>query len=213
MFKSFKEKDEAPMTLKTPEPTAPTADLTTTQKGWILLQIYFKAMVFAFTGGLAATPQLIHDITKKHQLLSEDEYLEIIALASSLPGIIGVNNAYFTGKRVAGNFGAFMAISGTVFPALISMLLAAMIFRSLPESRIMRGAINGIRAVSIAVLLQTGINIIQKQRKLPFAVVMILVAFLLPLLTPLSAFTTILICGFCGIIYVIYTSAKATKGA
>lgn len=199
------------MSMETPESTAETSALTTTQKGWLLLEIYFKAMIFAFTGGLAALPQLIHDITKKYHFLNEDEYLEIIALASSLPGIIGINNAYFTGKRVAGNFGAFMAISGVVFPAFFSMLIAATIFRSLPESRIMRGAINGIRAVSIAVLLQTGINIIRKQRKLPFGLIMIIFAFLAPLLTPLSAFTTILICGLCGVIYVLYTSTNAKR--
>lgn len=201
------------MTEENPEPTAKTSDLTTTQKGWLLLRIYFKAMVFAFTGGLAATPQLIHDITKKNQLISEDEYLEIIALASSLPGIIGVNNAYLTGKRIAGNFGAFMAISGTVFPAFFSMLIATTIFRSLPESRIMRGAINGIRAVSIAILLNTGINIILKQRKLPFSFAMFLFAFLAPLLTPLSAFATILLCGLCGIVYVVLRSMTAKGGA
>lgn len=182
----------------------PYADASDYKKGLLLLRIYLKAMVFAFTGGLAATPQLIFEITKKHKLMSEDEYLEIIALSNSLPGIIGVNNSYFTGKRLAGAFGAAMAISGTVLPAFFSMLIVAVLFQQLPESRIMRGAINGIRAVSIAVLMQTGINIIMRNKSTRFAQIMIVLALLLPLLTPIGAFYTILLCGACGILFVTF---------
>ena len=92
-------------TTSVPEPRVSVSDY---QKGLLILRIYLKAMAFAFTGGMAATPQLMYDITQKHKLLTEDEYTEIIALSNSLPGIIGVNNGYFTGKRIAGNFGAAM---------------------------------------------------------------------------------------------------------
>ena len=185
------------------------------KKGLILLGIYFKTMIFAFTGGLAATPQLIYEITKKHQLMSEDEYHEIIALSNSLPGIIGVNNGYFTGKRLAGAFGAAMAIAGTVLPAFFSMLIVAVLFQQLPESRIMRGAINGIRAVSIAILLQTGIHIIKRNKSTRFAKIMIVFALLIPLLTPIGAFYTILICGACGILALMFqkTSGGTETGA
>ena len=181
------------------------------QKGFLLLRIYLKAMVFAFTGGMAAMPQLMYDITQKHKLLTEDEYTEIIALSNSLPGIIGVNNSYFTGKRIAGNFGAAMAIAGTVFPAFFSMLIVAILFRQLPESRIMRGAINGIRAVSIAVLAQTGVNIILRNKADHFSRVMIVAALLIPLLTPIGAFYTILLCGAFGILYLRFRDRSANS--
>lgn len=193
-------------TTSVPEPRVSVSDY---QKGFLILRIYLKAMAFAFTGGMAATPQLMYDITQKHKLLTEDEYTEIIALSNSLPGIIGVNNGYFTGKRIAGNFGAAMAIAGTVFPAFLSMIIVAILFRQLPESRIMRGAINGIRAVSIAVLAQTGVNIILKNKSARFSRVMIVAALLIPLLTPIGAFYTILFCGACGILYLRFADRSA----
>lgn len=192
------------MTTQKPDGQHPHADDSNVKKGLLLLWIYFKTMVFAFTGGLAATSQLIYEITKKHELMSEDEYHEIIALSNSLPGIIGVNNGYFTGRRVAGAFGAAMAIAGTVLPAFFSMLVVVILFQQLPESRIMRGAINGIRAVSIAILLQTGITIIQRNKTTRFAQAMIVLALFLPLLTPISAFYTILLCGVCGILFITF---------
>ena len=45
----------------------PYTDASDYKKGLLLLRIYLKAMVFAFTGGLAATPQLLYEITKKHK--------------------------------------------------------------------------------------------------------------------------------------------------
>ncbi len=195
-------------TTSVPEPRVSVSDY---QKGFLILRIYLKAMAFAFTGGMAAMPQLMYDITQKHKLLTEDEYTEIIALSNSLPGIIGVNNSYFTGKRIAGNFGAAMAIAGTVFPAFFSMLIVAILFRQLPESRIMRGAINGIRAVSIAVLAQTGVNIILRNKADHFSRVMIVAALLIPLLTPIGAFYTILLCGACGILYLRFRDRSASS--
>ena len=203
------------MPIQPTEPLNSSGETSNYKKGLLLLGIYFKAMVFAFTGGLAATPQLLYEITEKHRLMSEDEYHEIIALSNSLPGIIGVNNGFFTGMRVAGAFGAAMAIAGTVLPAFFSMLIVAVLFQQLPESRIMRGAINGIRAVSIAVLLQTGINIILRNKSTRFAQAMIVLALLIPLLTPIGAFYTILFCGACGILFVLFrkpASAAETGG-
>lgn len=63
-------------TTSVPEPRVSVSDY---QKGFLILRIYLKAMAFAFTGGMAATPQLMYDITQKHKLLTEDEYTEMAA--------------------------------------------------------------------------------------------------------------------------------------
>lgn len=178
----------------------PKTELSRSKKAFLLGKIYFKAMVFAFTGGLAAMPMLIFEITKKHKLMSEDEYMEIVALSNSMPGIIGVNNAMLTGMRIAGPQGAFAAVFSTVMPAYLSMILAVYLFQQLPQSTIVRGAINGIRAVSVAILLDTGIRIFLRFRKDAFAMLMFALALCLPLLGLLSAFSTILLMGALGII-------------
>ena len=173
------------------------------QKGWVLFGIYLKAMVFAFTGGMAATPALTYEIVTKRKMMTEDEYIEIIAISNSLPGIIGINNSILSGYRIAGPFGSLMAVLGTALPAFFSMLLVAAVFQELPENKYLRGAINGIRAVSVAILFDMGIKILVRNKKNAFGLVMIAFAFLVPLFTPISAFYTILLCGVFGIIYFI----------
>lgn len=189
----------------------PKTELSRSQKAILLGKIYLKAMVFAFTGGLAATPMLIFEITKKHKLMPEDEYMEIVALSNSLPGIIGVNNAMLTGMRIAGPQGAFAAVFSTVMPAYLSMILVGYLFQQLPQSAIVRGAINGIRAVSVAILLDTGIRIFLRFRKDSFAMLMFVLALCLPLFGLLSAFYTILLMGAIGIIAYLINQYRARK--
>ncbi len=175
--------------------------MTKKQKGFLIFKIFFSAMVFAFTGGSAATPTLIYQVVKKYKLMSEDEYMEIVALSHSLPGIIGINNSMLTGYKVCGIFGSFMAVLGTALPAFVSMLLVAVIFQELPQSRVVRGAINGIRAISIGILFDTGLRILIRNHKNIFGIAMIILAMCLPLFTKISAFYTVLLSGLIGVVY------------
>lgn len=170
--------------------------------GILLFWIYVKCMTFAFTGGMAAIPLIQFEIVKRYKFLTDDEYFEIIALSQALPGIIGVNNSILTGYKICGIFGAVMAASGTVLPAFFSMLIVAMIFQKLPQSRIMKGAIRGIRAVSIAVIFDTGLRIFLRYKRDAYGLCIIFLALCIPLFTGVSAFYTILLSGLIGIVYV-----------
>lgn len=186
-------------------------ELSQKQKALLLAVIYFKTMAFAFTGGMAAMPALLYEIVRKHKLMKEDEYMEIIALSNSLPGIISINNGMLTGLRIAGPLGAFAAVFSTVMPAYISMMIVAFLFKQLPQSEIVRGAINGIRAVSVAILLDTGIRLFLRFRKDAFSLLMFFFALSLPLFTPVSAFNTILLSGMIGIISLLINRFTAMR--
>ncbi|MHC1771224.1 MAG: chromate transporter [Flexilinea sp.] len=170
--------------------------------GILLFWIYLKSMAFAFTGGMVAIPLIQFEVVKRYGFLSDDEYLEIIALSNALPGIIGVNNSILTGYKICGVFGAVMAASGTILPAFFSMVIVAIIFQKLPQSRIVNGAIRGIRAVSVAVIFDIGIRIFLRYKKDAYGLCVLFLALCIPLFTGVSAFYTILLSGLIGIIYV-----------
>lgn len=172
----------------------------TIQMGLLMFWIYFKCMLFAFTGGASIVPLLTHEIVQKRHLLSQDDYDQIIALAQTLPGVISLHNAHLTGYKIGGWFCAMMAAIGTILPALGSMLLVAILFQSLTRNRIVMGAIRGIRAVSVAILLDTGIRIIWRRRKSAFSILLALAALAIPLIAGVSSFWAILICGAAGIL-------------
>ena len=170
--------------------------------GCLLFWIYLKSMAFAFTGGMAAIPLIQFDLVKKYKMITEDEFVQIIALSHALPGIIGLNNSIITGHKIAGVFGSLMCAMGTILPAFTSMLLVAMLFQKLPQSKIVKGAILGIRAISVAVIFDVAVRIVIRYKKSAFGLAVILTAFAIPLITGVSSFYAILISGLIGIIYV-----------
>lgn len=172
------------------------------QTGFLLFWIYLKSMAFAFTGGMAAIPLIQFDIVKKYKMMSDDDFVQIIALSHALPGIIGLNNSILTGYKIAGVFGALMCSVGTIMPAFGAMLVVAVLFQKLPQSKIVKGAILGIRAISVAVIFDVAIRIVNRFKKNAFGLLIILAAFLIPLITGVSSFYAILFSGLIGILYV-----------
>ena len=66
---------------------------------------FFKIGAFTFGGGYAMIPLIQKEAVEKHSWVSDDDILEIIAIAESTPGPIAINSATFVGYRTCG-FGA-----------------------------------------------------------------------------------------------------------
>ena len=179
--------------------------------GLLLFWIYFKCMLFAFTGAIGVLPMIQNELCKKRKILPEDSFLETMALSQSLPGIIGVNNAILTGYRICGRYGSFMAAIGVIFPGYFSMLIVTIIFQNLTQNRFVLGAIRGIRTVSVMIILGIGIRIIREYKKNFFTWFIFAFSLFVPLLTNVSSFQTIILTGIMGILYVYLYSGKANN--
>ena len=58
--------------------------------------------LFTFGGGQAAIPLIRREVVQQHSWMSEQEFMDLYALASALPGPIGINMAGYIGYRLAG---------------------------------------------------------------------------------------------------------------
>ncbi|MBQ7091650.1 MAG: chromate transporter, partial [Clostridia bacterium] len=73
-----------------------------------LFREFFKTGLFAVGGGLATIP-FLSAMTEKYPWFTSQQLADMIAVAESTPGPIGVNTATFAGFRAAGIPGAFVA--------------------------------------------------------------------------------------------------------
>ena len=169
--------------------------------GCTLFGVFFKAMAFAFTSGQAALPTLEKEIVQKHHWLNEQDFWEIPAVSHTLPGVISLHNAVQFGSIIAGWFGSVMAVLATVFTAFFSMLLVTVVFYCLPGNQGVLHFVQGLRAVSIAVLMSGAVRLVRSCKQDWFSYVVILAAMLLPLVFDFSTFYTIILCGLVGILY------------
>lgn len=166
---------------------------------WEIFKAYMKAMAFAFTGGNVTLPILQQQLDDKYHLISRDDVLENYALGSSLPGVLSLNTGILIGRRLAGWPGAIAAAAGNILPAFFGMLIIAFSYSILSEIPIISGAISGIRAASVGIILTNAIAICGKAKG-AFAICLVALAFITTLFLKWNIVVVILLCGAAGTI-------------
>lgn len=82
---------------------------------------FFKIGLFGFGGGLAIL-SLIQMEVEQHGWMSQQEFVDIVAVSQVTPGPIGINCATYVGYTVGGFWGSLLATFAIVLPSLIIML-------------------------------------------------------------------------------------------
>ena len=82
---------------------------------------FFKIGLFGFGGGLAIL-SLIEMEVERHGWMTQQEFVDIVAVSQVTPGPIGINCATYVGYTTAGFWGSVLATSAIVLPSLIIML-------------------------------------------------------------------------------------------
>ena len=118
----------------------------------IELLISFIKIGFTSFGGASMVP-LINAEMLSHHWMTTTEVADIVAIAEMTPGPLGTNCATFAGMRVAGVLGAIVANLGVVTPTLTLAVLAGFCLQKFRNSRLLEGALTGIRPASLGRVL------------------------------------------------------------
>ena len=107
-------------------------------------------------------PQLQKDLVDKNEYMTDDECVEALAIAQSLPGPVVYNFALAAGKKVAGYKGAFVAAGAVVLPTFVAMLLVTIVFRSLAHNIYVKKMMLGVQAAAGAIILSSAFKLGKK---------------------------------------------------
>ena len=130
----------------------------------ILLELFLSFLeigAVSFGGGYAMIPLIMEKATA-HGWMSEEDFLNIVAVAESTPGPIAINAATFIGSSQAGFLGALCATVGVVLPALIIILLIAAIVRNLIKYKPVQAFLAGLRPCIVGLIISTGFLLLLK---------------------------------------------------
>ena len=83
---------------------------------------FLKIGAFTFGGGYAMIPLIKREVVESNKWISEEEMLDVIAVAESTPGPLAINSATFVGSHMAGALGALAATLGVVLPSFLIIL-------------------------------------------------------------------------------------------
>ncbi|MEJ9221403.1 chromate transporter [Paenibacillus glucanolyticus] len=118
-----------------------------------LFWTFFRIGPSTFGGGYAMLPIIEREVVSKKKWMQENEIGELISLAGSAPGGVGVNAAAIIGHRQAGVAGAVSAVIGVTCPTFLIVILIsifAMVFRNQPK---VEAALKGMNGAIIALIL------------------------------------------------------------
>ena len=167
---------------------------------WALFRSTFLISAFTFGGGYVIIPLMRKRFVEELGWISEQEMLDMIAIAQSSPGPIAVNASILIGYRLAGIAGAFCTILGTVLPPLAIITAVSVFYEAFRSSRIagalMLGMQAGVAAVILDVVLNMAAGVVKLRKALPILVM--LGAFAAVRFLQISAPGIILTCGAIG---------------
>ena len=89
---------------------------------------FFKTGLFAVGGGLATLP-FIYDMSDRTGWFTYQQIADMVAVAESTPGPIGINMATYVGYTTGGVFGSLVATLGIVTPAIVIILIIYVYFQ------------------------------------------------------------------------------------
>ena len=149
---------------------------------WEIFLVFGKIGAFTIGGGIPMIAAIKSELVKR-KWLNDEDFLEIIALAQSSPGLFAANISILTGHKLRGTKGSIVATIGSCLPPFLIILMVAMFFTSFQENEYVIRAFKGIRPVVVALIGVPMIDMIKatKMRWWSWVIVvssMILVCFL-----------------------------------
>ena len=124
------------------------------KKLWQIFVTFFKIGAFTFGGGYAMIPLIQREAVDHRKWVTEDDILDIVAIAESTPGPIAINSATFVGYRAAGVLGSAAATFGVVLPSFVIILALSFVLQQFQEVRAVQYAFRGIQAGVLALLFK-----------------------------------------------------------
>lgn len=122
-----------------------------------LFLTFLEIGAVSFGGGYGMI-SLIREKAMAFGWMTEEELLNVIAVAESTPGPIAVNMATFVGSRQGGVLGSLIATIGVILPSFIIILLIAALIRNFLKYSGVKAFLGGVRPCIVGLILSTAIT-------------------------------------------------------
>ena len=153
-----------------------------------LFLVFFKIGSFTLGGGYAMIPLIQEEVVHRKKWMSEEKFLDSLAVVQSTPGALAVNMAIVTGYQISKGFGILMALLGAVLPSFLMILCLSRILIHYREAKFMQQIFFGVKPATVALIfisvvrLYKSSKLTKKQIWIPFGVAaLITIKFLSPI--------------------------------
>ena len=125
---------------------------------------FAKIGAFTIGGGYAMIPIIQKEVVDKRGWISEEDFMDVLAISQSAPGILAVNISIFLGHKLRGTRGSIVATLGSTLPSFTIILLIAMFFAGYQDNPTAMAIFKGIRPVVVSLIAVPMINMAKKAK-------------------------------------------------
>ncbi|MCI6997257.1 MAG: chromate transporter [Eubacterium sp.] len=184
--------------------------MSSLQVYWQLFKNIFVLSACTFGGGFVIISMMKKKFVENLHWISEEEMLDMTAIAQSAPGAMGVNIAIIMGYRIRKLPGALICTLGAILPPLIIISAISVCYRQFKDNAVIALALQVMRAGVAAVIFDVVINLasnIIKTKSMLWPLVMI-AAFVAVAWFKVSAIVLIIVCAVIGLFYSVRKERK-----
>lgn len=178
---------------------------------WQLLFVFSKIGAFTIGGGYAMVPLIEREVVHRRKWITEDDFVELLALAQSAPGVLAMNVAVFVGYRTRGYKGVFSAALGAVLPSFIIILAIATVFTRFRENEVVEQVFKGMRPAVVALIAVPIIRLVRTVKLTWKTALIPISALLLIVLAQVNPAWTVIGAGLGGILWSAQKRVNASK--
>lgn len=136
-------------------PGAKKAEVSATE----VLREFLRIGATSFGG---AVPYLRQSLVTRRGWLDEREFVELLSISQSLPGLNATNMAILVGQKLAGRLGATFAIIGMCLPGALLMFVVGILYKAHGDNAMTTVALKGVTAAAVGLILATVVQLAKK---------------------------------------------------
>lgn len=119
---------------------------------WNAFKTFFKIGAFTLGGGYAMISIIENEVVDRQRWIGKEEFIDLIAIAQSCPGVFAVNISIFIGYKLRKTPGALCTSLGTALPSFLIILFIALFFHQFMDIAWVAAMFRGIRPAVVALI-------------------------------------------------------------
>jgi chromate transporter len=125
-------------------------------------QIFLEFLIIGMTSFGGVVPYLRASLVTKRHWIDDKEFVEMLSISQSLPGLNATNMAILVGDKLCGARGSLTAIVGVCLPGALIMAAVGIFYRHYGDHALVSAGLKGVAAAAVGLLLFTIVGLSKK---------------------------------------------------
>jgi chromate transporter len=126
------------------------------------LDIFLEFLIIGATSFGGVVPYLRAALVDKKQWVNDKEFVEMLSISQSLPGLNATNLAILVGAKLGGAVGSIVAITGMCLPGAVLMYIVGVFYHLHGDHAWTTAALKGVAAAAVGLVLSTVVQLSKK---------------------------------------------------